>query len=379
MARCALCPAELTADNYTGEHIIPHALGGRRKVPYFICRQCNSEAGEVWDAELVKQLNWFAVALNISRQKGVPASQAVTTVSGEKLLMHPDGTLSPMAVNFSEATTEDGRAKISFNARTIPEARQILKGVAKKYPKSDLEVMAADLRTTSRPLDEPIHMTISVGGHLTGRSITKTAVAMASHMGIAMADCAMALRYLVDPASEVVWSAFHLRDLLVHRSAGHLCHVVAVAGDADSGRLLGYVEFFGAFRFVVILSQDYQGPVVQKSYTLDPVSGEELAVDVALSLSTAELDLVLKGDAGPIDGRIADLNLVMPYILDARNKQGREVLMKELIAETFAEFGVQAGESLSSDSFPEFSKRVAEKAVDRLMRPHLASPYKDDA
>jgi transposase-like protein len=64
MTFCALCHVELSEANYTREHIIPNAIGGRLKIADFICQSCNSTFGYLWDAELAKQLNWFSVALN---------------------------------------------------------------------------------------------------------------------------------------------------------------------------------------------------------------------------------------------------------------------------------------------------------------------------
>ncbi len=66
--QCTLCSCSLTADNNTEEHIIPNAIGGRKKVQGFICRTCNSESGSEWDNELARQLNPLSIHLGIRRQ-----------------------------------------------------------------------------------------------------------------------------------------------------------------------------------------------------------------------------------------------------------------------------------------------------------------------
>lgn len=48
---CILCSTRLTGETDSGEHIIPDAIGGRKAVRGFICKDCNSRTGTDWDAE----------------------------------------------------------------------------------------------------------------------------------------------------------------------------------------------------------------------------------------------------------------------------------------------------------------------------------------
>jgi len=68
--KCALCDDDLTHENETLEHVIPNAIGGRKKISGFICVTCNNETGEHWDSELAKQLNPFSLLFSISRERG---------------------------------------------------------------------------------------------------------------------------------------------------------------------------------------------------------------------------------------------------------------------------------------------------------------------
>ena len=49
---CALCEAPFDEANDSREHVIPNAIGGRKAVRDFICRQCNNTTGAYWDNEL---------------------------------------------------------------------------------------------------------------------------------------------------------------------------------------------------------------------------------------------------------------------------------------------------------------------------------------
>ena len=90
---CCLCGKVLTSDNNTEEHIIPNAIGGRKRVVGFICRDCNSRSGERWDAELVRQLAPLCVLLGITRQRGHVSPQTFRTFSGGSVRINPDRTM----------------------------------------------------------------------------------------------------------------------------------------------------------------------------------------------------------------------------------------------------------------------------------------------
>ena len=102
LAQCALCNIEITEQNDSEEHIIPNAIGGRKKVMGFICRSCNNKSGSEWDSDLSEQLNPLSLFLGISRQRGNVPSQIFETTSGEKVQIHPDEKMNYARPQYSE-------------------------------------------------------------------------------------------------------------------------------------------------------------------------------------------------------------------------------------------------------------------------------------
>jgi HNH endonuclease len=92
--QCMVCETEITAENDSDEHLIPEAIGGRRKIRSFICRTCNAAAGETWDAEIARQLLPLSLMLDISRERGDPPPLKVTSTADERLTIGP-GEHSP--------------------------------------------------------------------------------------------------------------------------------------------------------------------------------------------------------------------------------------------------------------------------------------------
>jgi hypothetical protein len=125
---CALCASTLNNKNQSKEHIIPNAIGGRRKTKTFICNSCNNKQGETADAELARQLNWLALTLGISRERGEAPPQIIQTIEGQKLWLQNDGTMTPEKPSYHEDDS-GSQTKISISARNMDEAKKMLNGV----------------------------------------------------------------------------------------------------------------------------------------------------------------------------------------------------------------------------------------------------------
>jgi hypothetical protein len=130
---CAICESNITSENDSNEHVIPQSIGGRKTIRGFICRSCNNRVGESWDAVLAKQLNWFTAAFGVKCERSKGASAAVRTADGNELHIQANGALTRKNPFFQEEIS-GGVARIRMFARTEAEAREMLKGIKKKYP-----------------------------------------------------------------------------------------------------------------------------------------------------------------------------------------------------------------------------------------------------
>ena len=136
-AHCALCDIEITRENDSREHLIPQAIGGRRRVHGFLCKGCNSKAGEKWDAIAAEQLNYLCLLFAIQRQKGEVRTGDFETQSGQAIRIHADGHVS-LPDSPPEVTESDSTAQIKARRHTKSEANKLLLGMKRSYPKSTL-------------------------------------------------------------------------------------------------------------------------------------------------------------------------------------------------------------------------------------------------
>jgi len=359
--KCALCPDTLSAKNKTKEHIIPNAIGGRKKAFGFICNGCNNKLGENWDADLAKQLNWFCLAVGINRERGESPKQIVQTIEGDKYWWLNDGSFTPEKSSYSE---EDlgGKIKINLKAKTIEEAKQRLKGIARKYPKFDVEKALTELEVITNYLDSPLHVSLSLGGPNAGRSLVKTAFAFASECGVPHAQCEKALEYLLNPEAEAFPFGFaYLSDLVEGRPKDRIFHCVSLHGDPKKKRLWSYIEYFGIFRIVVLLSERYAGPFRNEIYTIDPVDGGRVAVRVNPQISEEEFSALMNGEGFDQEKHKAAADYALPIILNRSTSRSLERSVKEGFDHAAKQLGIKENEIIPKEKAAEFTGFMMEK------------------
>ncbi|WP_051390881.1 HNH endonuclease [Paraburkholderia mimosarum] len=369
--KCALCPENLAGKNKTKEHIIPNAIGGRKKTTGFICNDCNNKLGEGWDAELARQLNWFSLAVGISRERGEPPKQIVQTVDGDKYWLLNDGSFTPEKSSYSEKDL-GGKIEINLTAKTIEEAKQRLKGIARKYPNFDIEKALGELEVKTNYLDSPLHVSLSLGGPEAGRSLVKTAFAFASECGVPHTQCEKALAYLLNPQAEDSPFGFaYLSDLVQGRPTDSIFHCVSLHGDPKKKRLWSYIEYFGIYRIVVLLSDQYAGPHRNEIYTVNPVDGQRVAVKVNPQISEKEFSSLMKGEGFDQEKHKAAADYALPIILARGQSRALERAVKEGFDHAAKSLGIKENEIIPKEKAAEFTGFMMEKIspyIENLVR-----------
>ena len=365
---CALCQTLLTRDNNTREHIIPNALGGRKKIRHFICKRCNDKTGQKWDSEITTQLQPLCTMLNIVRQRGDNRSLSVETVSGRKLTLNPDGSLTIASPDF-DVRTDNGKTHVAIQARSMDELEGMLVGMAKKKKFSELnviEVMPQASLTQDYP-HEPIHIPFSFGGQLAGRSIVKTCLALAYEAGLTIDDCENAKDCLVS-GGQLCFGYYNVSDPIVNRPANIPLQCAHVRADPGSGQVLGYVEYFGFQKMVVCLSSDYSGPVRGRSYAVNPLTGEELDIEVALNLSADDIPATYDYKRWDYERAKDDLGKVLTLCREIDRDRAIRRAVDEAIEYACVQMGLQDGDILSDEKMFDFSNYAFEKIAPVALR-----------
>ena len=357
---CALCDVEITEQNESKEHIIPNSIGGRKKISGFICKDCNNKSVHAWDNELANDLNPLSLFLGIKRGRGKAPSQAFGTTSGEEVQLHSDGRMSCSRPQYSENKVGE-QTIININARSIQEARSILKGIKRKYPTIDINQAISSYEEHSSYISGMLKFNLSFGGQKTGRSVVKSVMALAVESGVNPKDCDNAREYLLNEHSELCFGYYYEKDLVTNRPDGIPIHCVFVKGDPNTRQLIGYAEFFGFQRMIVCLSEKYDGGEFTNCYSIDPVNGKELDVKVDLCISSENIKAVYNYEK--IDHDLYKEAIEKVISMGVQNSFKREMnrVIDQAMEHISLNFSAKEGEILTDEHVEELVRLFMEK------------------
>jgi hypothetical protein len=365
-SQCALCGVELTPDNDSAEHLITNSIGGKKKVKGVYCVPCNTSTGTLWDAELARQFQFLALQLGIVRDRGTASSGTFATVSGVPIRLHPDGTLSfPPA---KPVVTKEGNAvRIASRVRNRAEAERMLRGFQRTYPKLDVEAAMQTVAEETSYLSEPVIEVTAFGGPLAGRSAVKSALTLAVSAGVEPQSCNLALAYLKNEEGEPSFGFYSRRDLVTNRPQGRVFHCVAIEGDPASGRLIGYVEFFGVYRMVIVLSDCYTEPQVKAAYTIDPTTGAEMNLEVNLTFTEDELRLAVSKADDVTSAQVQAMNEVMAIAQQLSIKREEVRVARHAYQATLSKLDLKPGQDMTPDIALAMSREMTAQLMPFLL------------
>ena len=370
LTRCALCDGEITEQNDSEEHVIPNSIGGRKKVKGFICEDCNNKSGREWYADLAHQLNPLSLFLVINRERGKVPSQTFNTTGEEKIKLHPDGKMSYDAPLYSENKIGE-KVHVGIKARSVREVEKMLEGIKRKYPQIDYDEVISNAKKQSLYLSDMIEFNLSLGGPKAGRSIVKSAMALAVESGVNPKDCEHAREYLLNEHGEACFGYYYEKDLLINRPDGIPLHCIFVKGNPNTKQLLGYAEFFGFQRMVICLSSKYDGKEFINSHAIDPIEGAELDLMVDLGLTSEDIRASYnyeKIDYGLIK---AAIGRVISRGQQASFEREKDRVIDQAIKYALSNCVTQEGETLTPEHIKQISRLIMEKLEPFLVH-HLS-------
>jgi hypothetical protein len=204
------------------------------------------------------------------------------------------------------------------------------------------------------------------GGVLAGRSMVKTAVALAASAGVSPQSCDAAMQYLKNDTVTPPYAFFYLRDLVTNRPTTHAFNCVSIIGIPAKRQLLGYVEYFSVSRIVVILSEQYDGPSVNATYAFNPASSSGLTLSVNLNLSDDELELVRTNQALTDDTYAAALNEGFGIIHKRSQSRYLEREASNAFEHACKSMGIARDSLIPPERAQEFSNLVANYFVSKI-------------
>jgi hypothetical protein len=374
--KCAYCGVEITPENRSREHILQNAIGGRKEVPNVFCHPCNSTFGHRWDSEAAQQLHFLSLKLEVVRDDGEVPARYYQTISGKSVRLHPDGHMS-LPPEKPVVIEKDGQVQIQITAPNRRRAVEALQGQKRRYPKLDVGAAIASMTYNESYLDEPIAGTLQFQGHGPYRSAVKSALTLAVSAGIRAEKCERALKFL-KPDGQFCFGFYYRRNLIVNRPADRVFHCVGIKGDPRIGKLVGYVELFSIYRFVIALSENYNGPEIADSYSIDPAAGETLDLKLDLSFTEEQFRFAVDNmDETAVAARYQAAQSVIGFIQRRSFQREQERVARQAWYGTLKTLGLEPGQPMTPEIAMAMSREITNRMLPFLKRRISAQISKD--
>lgn len=267
--KCYCCGEIITPAKISDEHIIPNALGGRLKSQILLCSDCNSKLGSEVDAPFCQQMGFVTNRLGIKRERGQPPPiKARRADSGDPIFIESDRTTFAPRTTFQK--TEDGYT-IECDQKNLGKAMETLKRKVPNVQFSQVEPFESDLQFNHES---------DFGGIACYRAVTKIALNYFLYRGGSVVPVGNVISFVKSGGNNCFVILYYpSRDVLPRRIAKQITHVVTIRGDPVQKLLYAYVELFTAFRFLVSLSEAYDGDLLNESYCFDLQQGQEIKTE----------------------------------------------------------------------------------------------------
>ncbi len=366
---CYCCNQQLTAETESVEHIIPNAIGGRLKSKELLCKGCNSMFGDTIDAELCKQLIVIAGALNIKRESGKnPIIKNVKSESGE--MYHLQNGRNPIPVA-PEININEKENTIHIGANDEKQLKSIIAGLKRKYPTIDDKGLESKMKARKYYLDEALKMNIELGGTKFMKAIIKIAI----NFYIAK-NCD--LKYIIARIEDIkgqeeipvsIARHYYGSETMQYIDVDEVSHSILLIGRPNTRKLFAYVELFSSCAFVINLNLDYDGPLVNLSYTYDVMKRLEIEKQHILNYNGSEFP----GDLKKLNQEfISNLQTKLNRVFQIADK----LQIKEIISEITKEASKKTlktypeGTTITEEIINEFFAAVTKEAAPFIAHIH---------
>ncbi len=276
------CYGCLNLKPLTQDHIIPQAIGGKLKVP--LCVNCHEKVYPI-DTALIRGLHQFATLLNVKRGRKKHKPFRVKQVStGDEFNIDSNSARRAhpiVKINYDH----EGRPAPDVRAPSRESLLKILNGIEKKLGHFSQQV---EIRTEPTSLGM-IEYEITVGGRLFMRSVAKSAYLMlASRLPAEKVSSSLfepVREFIFEDKGTALTSFNFVHTEFMSRSRGPL-HGIAIHFDSQKRNIVGYVQYFGIFRFSVLIAQGipWRIDMADLKYCLDPISRHEVPLKFLFTL-----------------------------------------------------------------------------------------------
>ncbi len=297
MKTCYNCDVELTDGNKSKEHLLQSALGGKKTSSNLLCDDCNNEFGNTIDAEIYSQIGLYADILGVNNSTRKKLITAYTEDGEEWKVL--SGLKGAFIID-----CDIGGNQFQIKAKSEEEAFKKIRGVLtklkRKQPDLDVEKEMKNLKFGDKVAPGKLYFSngrsdnpreVAVGGKGFSLALLKTMINFYLANGGSkehINDVITFLKNESDNRPKIIRALYN--DKLVRELGDEeIAHVIHIWSNQDEKYLLGYIELFGIYRYLIFLNPLYDGPEFSFTWAFDLITKEEFEPIIDFSATQQEV------------------------------------------------------------------------------------------
>ena len=283
----------LANSGLTQEHIIPQALGGRLKAPLF-CKACNSILGSTIDAEIVRDIGPIATLLDVTKERTKNQPVDIIDLETGAVLSHDGKGIGRKGPIVKKELTDDGKKLKSAEVRgsSREETERIVRGLAQKYgfpEKQDISEIHHEPPSNTK-------LSIQFDTRSIRRAVAKICYGFLCRrmpVEISLSRSFDAVRAYIRDDTGPDLAEVNFTGTRFMTDYARPLHRIHIRFNRQTKQILGSVMLFGVFRYVAILSRNYESYLdwPDLDYVFDPLTGRESSP--ILIRPTTEQDFIM--------------------------------------------------------------------------------------
>jgi hypothetical protein len=220
-----------------------------------------------------------------SRDRGTNQPVRMTDASGRAVVLDFGEPLKLAKAEYRETPLADGGLSIRIDARNLKELRTLLGRVKSKLPDFDIDDALKHAVTARIWPDGMLHGRLEIGPGVVFPAVFVAASIFAAYHGLAPHPALRRFVDTFDPDKPDLPpdTFFFMPDRPWLAAPGEATHIVALLGDAASGKMLVCVRLFGVMTVAVVLPYADARDRVE-SYTIDVLTGTEVPARIDMAL-----------------------------------------------------------------------------------------------
>lgn len=287
---CYLCDTLLDRREVRSmEHIILNAIGGKLKSLDLLCKNCNSKIGDSADKELAEQLSLLSHVLQVKRDSGnIPPVKGFTDEEGNNYnLVDGYKPVLKEKPSFTLSEHDEAYMKFTIEASNRKEFNQAVKGFERRLGQSLNVTEETILKTKVAP--PLLHIRFSIGEKSAHQSITKSAINFYIYKTQDKKSVEHLFPFILSQANSKCVYFYVTDEPTSAPDSNEVLHLLHLVGNPLEKLLYCYVEYFGCYQFVVILSENYAGNEIKETYAYDIVNQKEVEKNLNFTVKPDDL------------------------------------------------------------------------------------------